>query len=83
MWRYAIIEISQKGADPAYGVCEEYDVNGSWEDTGWTGAVQVIADTPEELLTVLDMMKNDIIKSLEEGRRLVDTEIAIDADKPG
>lgn len=63
-WRYGSIQLDSD----TWGICEIYhDENSNM--TGYTGAVEVMADGHKELLDVLEMMRNDIERELKENRK--------------
>lgn len=65
-WRYGLIEYQDKeGAVDCYSVIEVYDMEGekhSEDDPErmWAEDCKPIGDTPQSLIEVLEMMKNDI-----------------------
>ena len=64
-WRYAILK-KKWGGEEYYQVCEEYP------GIGYTGPESPLGDTPEELVTVLEMMLEDVKAAIAHKNIIVD-----------
>jgi hypothetical protein len=62
-WKYGIVRILDR-SEVTYGVCEVFDLP---EGVGFTGPVDVIADSANGLASVLRMMSDDINQALATG----------------